>query len=233
MAGLSLFFFFRLGFASLSLSGCCPKKPRFSAASQRNRDKIRLRDSEKDRSLASAEGEREKQKGRHQQFLSTSPSSFASFSLSPSPKSCPFRTCDRATAASKARDSSGIARGRGGRLGGRRPGDMETPGERDARREKEREKGKKSKQRSAPSNFFCDSSTLFSRPMPWKKINKRRLLRFRSVHCTNVQISHERRSRLRMERRRAPRASSGGARCVREEKRVKEMGRKQSSQRGR
>ena len=151
------FLSFRLGFAcALSFPPAASSRNRNYAASQKDRDKIHLRDSEKGRSLASAEGrESLREKGRHQQVLSTSPSSSASSPLSSSPKSCPFRTCYRATAASKARDSSGITRGRGGRLGGRRPGDMETPGESGyARRGKERKRGGEEQAALSSEQFF-------------------------------------------------------------------------------
>jgi len=121
---------------------------RDSAAPSRRTGTFHRRDSEKERSLVSAEGKRAFEKKRKALFnLSVSPASSCSFSfvflsvvrLALCRSSCSSRTCDSATATNKARASSSVARGRGGRRGGRRPGDMKAPGEGHREREKEKQ----------------------------------------------------------------------------------------------
>ena len=85
--------------------------------------------------------------------------------------------------------------------------------ERDARREREREKEKSSSaQLALPNDFFLCEAALFFLGQCLEK--KKGVSRFRSLHSANVQISHQCRSRLGLERRRASRSSGGGARCV-------------------
>ena len=116
---------------ALSLSGCnfvaftsAPRKPRFCCVLEEERFVSSTATARKERSLAEgreSESESERERERESvEHLSTSSLSFFSLFLS-------IRTCDSDSSATASRaraSSSALARGRGGRRGGRRPGDI-------------------------------------------------------------------------------------------------------------